>query len=583
MHPLRAFQPGRAALLCALFVCAFFFQTSILKAQGNFTNTDAGTEFLLVFMANESSGYDPSSTRYQDIYLISAGDTATVTLTCKAFPGFKKIISLAANGSSTYRISTDPVIGYPAHDAIIESSEVVDPTVFKVVSTSPIICYGHNNKNLTGDAFLALPKSIATTDYLVMSYGNSSQLPGLEMPSEFCVASFDDEDTVTITPTGVTRSGRPAGQLLKFVLNSGEAVQIQTDPLTSNLDLTGSRIVSSKSTVVYGGHARTEVPSGFRFNQSVSRNHIAEQIPPLQLWGKLFIAKNTGRTDGDVVRIVSGTDNTVIKINGNVWGKPLRISEFRDTLIPFSAIAVDNTIAIETSSPTLVGLIGHSAPDAGEIGDAFLAMISPLERSFNDFRYFIPTDPNFLADEQFVVIVTEISGVGKISKDGVTIPALAFTEIPTPLGGKHYAITTLNQSRGVFDIVSENLPELGMTVLVYGFGSANAYGYTAGGFSRPAKNTVTKSVSNFPVLENFPNPAIANTTIRFNMPNAAFASVKIYDALGRVVRVVSQSVMSEGEHSLNVNTFGLAAGSYTIELLAPEIGVSEHSSMIVME
>jgi hypothetical protein len=81
-------------------------------------------------------------------------------------------------------------------------------------------------------------------------------------------------------------------------------------------------------------------------------------------------------------------------------------------------------------------------------------------------------------------------------------------------------------------------------------------------------------------LSNYPNPSFGKTTVSFTMPSQAFATIKIYDALGRLIRTVSQGVTGEGLHSVEVS--GLAGGSYTIELLAPEIGVSEHREMIVL-
>ena len=573
------------AIICGVIIGILSVLTSITKAQGN---TDAGTEFLLCFMANEAPGYDQTPNRYQDIYVFSAGGTATVTITCKAFPGFKKTISLSANGSATYRVSSDPLIAFPGHDAIIESSEVIDPTVFKVVSTAPILCYGLSNKQYTGDGFLALPRSLPSTEYIVMSYGNSTGIPGQEDPSEFAVAAFEDSTTVTITPSAQTRIGNPPGKPITFMIDSsGKGVQIQSDPSTAGLDLTGSIVKADKPIAVYGGHVRTEVPTGFTYgdngNLRTTRNHLAEQMPPLSTWGKFFVAKNTGRPDGDVIRIVASVDNTTIKINGTLWGKPLMKSRFRDTLIPFSPTEEKNAIAIETSAPVMAGMIGHSSSDAAGLGDPFLAMISPLERSFNDLRYFITDDAvNFDTNQQFLLVVTEQSGKDKISVDGVKIPPAVFTNISTPLGGKQYAAALLRQSPGMHDITSENPPDNGMTAIAYGFGQVNAYGYTAGGLIKPLKNSVTTKTFLQTDLENFPNPALGKTTIRFNLSVRAYASVKIYDALGRVVRVVNQSVMSEGAHEFDMTTSGLAAGSYTIELLAPEIGVSEHRSMIVM-
>jgi len=83
------------------------------------------------------------------------------------------------------------------------------------------------------------------------------------------------------------------------------------------------------------------------------------------------------------------------------------------------------------------------------------------------------------------------------------------------------------------------------------------------------------------VLENYPNPVSGRTTVHFSLPQRASVSVKIFDALGRVVRTVTQSVVNAGDQQYQVK--GLAVGEYTLELLAPELSISEHRKMIVVE
>ena len=96
----------------------------------------------------------------------------------------------------------------------------------------------------------------------------------------------------------------------------------------------------------------------------------------------------------------------------------------------------------------------------------------------------------------------------------------------------------------------------------------------ASGADAPA--AVTYPVS----LENFPNPVLEKTTITFSIPMRTYTTVRIYDALGRLVRSCWQTMTSEGSHSCEVS--GLIPGSYRIELSAPEIGVTEYRNMIVM-
>jgi hypothetical protein len=239
------------------------------------------------------------------------------------------------------------------------------------------------------------------------------------------------------------------------------------------LDLTGSIVRSTKPVVVYGGHARAEVPVGFNYNQNgnlfTSRDHLAEAIPPLSTWGKCFIAKNFGRPAGDLMRVVASSDSTIIKINGRVWGSPLNAREARDTIIAQSNIAADNIFAVEASSPVLVGMIAHTAINLGKgDGDPFLAIIPPLDQTYHDFTYFISNDSiDFDTTTQYVVIATEVSGAGAITIDGVAPAQSAYTNVSVLLNGKQYAIATFVQSPGIHRALSPNADENGFTVLAY--------------------------------------------------------------------------------------------------------------------
>jgi hypothetical protein len=659
-------------ILRVLIAWVALFSPSVFKAQ---TVVNSGTDFMIIFMQNESPSYDLSSSQYQEIFLISTGDTATVTITCKSYSLLNRVLYLEANRADTFRVTSDQLINFPTQDGIMNSDEVPDSMVFHVVSTSPILCYGMSSKLFTADCFLALPRSNEASEYRTVNFPNS-MLVSQEKPSEFAVASFDDNDTVIITPAAQTLSGTAKGISSKYILNAGEGVQIQSDPMIPGLDLTGSLVKSSKSIAVYSGHSRVEVPVGFMFpdnSGTTSRDHIADAMPPITSWGKYFVVQGTRRPIGDIIRIISSMNNTVIKVNGMVWGEPLNAGEFRDEVVG------TDPLSIEGSYPILVGLIAHSAESStNRIGDPFLAIIHPLERGSNDYAYFISPDPIFLSDQQFINIVTEQSGKDKIFIDGSPIPASFFTDLPDMMNGRRYSAATIAQSPGAHRLTSQNPPEYGMSVVAFGMGDVVGYGYGVGalppkgiasatplggcpgaiivkniltepvtidsakllylsdertkvniadwvtkdtlaigkekvfffqstysgnisGTARMYYHTPTRSdlasvdflfclstqsdvatrQSTHATLENFPNPVLDKTTIRFSIPASAYTSIRIYDVLGRVVRNVSEGYMNEGSHSFEVTLTGLGAGNYSIQLQATEIGVSEHRQIIV--
>jgi hypothetical protein len=457
--------------------------------------TNEGTEFLLCFMQNELPTYVDINATYQDIYFaaldkVDADDSVQITITCNAIPTFKRIIKLPRRGDTTYHIDKDV-----NQFVLINSNEVVDDMVVKVVSSNPIVCYGMNHKQYTADAFLALPKNVAATDYMVMSYQNSTLLLDGGRQSEFCVAAFEDNTIVDITPTSTTYGGTPPGTKMTFILNSGQCVQIQASDLNVTNDLTGSRVHSDKPVVVYGGHVRAEVPAGFRYNppsDNTSRDHLCETIPPTSTWGNYFICnsfKNPNVTDGDVVRVLASENNTEVKINGVVWGGLLGSGKHRDTLIK-------TPITIETNKPALVGMFAHTTQVSQGLGDPFFAVIPPLDQTYVDFTFFISNN-NVYSGNNYVHIVSEKSGVGNVELDGLKIPAIAFQNVVGTLGGKEYAVATMNVLPGAHRISAPTVPANGVTILAYGFGNVDSYGYTAGSLLQP-KQGIRAEDHNFP-------------------------------------------------------------------------------------
>lgn len=65
----------------------------------------------------------------------------------------------------------------------------------------------------------------------------------------------------------------------------------------------------------------------------------------------------------------------------------------------------------------------------------------------------------------------------------------------------------------------------------------------------------------FELLQNFPNPADANTSISFNTPKAGNAQIEVRDMMGRIV--LSESINADfGINNFNLETTGLSDGIY---------------------
>ncbi len=538
LHRIHSFRGTFATFFCAVvFMCCAILPTHaqqtnnpVLDTQcqcgGGATvtaPTNAGTEFMLCFEENIDGSYD-NTPAYLEVYVASLADTATVTITSRLHPSLNKVFFLQANSSISYKISDDSIQGNPMHDLWIISDEVADNTVVEVQSTAPVVCYGMDYKDKSADAFCALAKESASTDYRVMSYPNS-QTATPYTSSQFAVAAFDDNTTVTITPSAKTLAGNPAGVPFTVVLQQGQCIQVQTNPDIDSLDLTGSIVTTSNPVTVYGGHERTETPMGWISslpkNSSVSRDLLLETMPPTSTWGRSFVLNavvidDKGAVDpnGDLMRVLALNDNTVVTVNGNPW-ITLNHNQFMDSIITGPTL-------VTSSGPILLGEIEHSDYDqhSNGNGDPFLAIIPPVDQTFNHYTFFLAKDDNML--DQSVIISANTACVGDISLDGTPIPRSAFTPVPGTVNGQTFSICNYALIQGSHTISTNFQPEQGFTILAYGVGNVTSYGYTAGSLLVPKRTIMIE----YPPAEMGTN---SNNTLEFH--NTAYQPAYVDTAM----------------------------------------------------
>lgn len=442
--------------------------------------TAEGQEFMLCFMANEQLTMQDS--QYQDIYIASLGRPAKVEIICPVL-GINKTFDLGVFDAMTYRVSNDIA---REQGALIYINETIDSSCIYVRSSEPIICYGMNHKNFTADAFIALPRHTADQHHLIMSYPNSAFTNSFsDRPSEFAVAAWEDNTIVKIKLADVSSS--EASGTIEFTLDQFEAVQIQTESITALRDMTGSVITSDKPVAVYGGHMRAEVPVGYQQPglNSTSRDHLCEQLPPTTRWGTKFVMSSFFRlnenVNPDLLRVLVRDDDTRVMINGTEVAT-LNAGQHFDTLIT-------GPVLVETSNFALVAMLAHTVATLQGTGDPFMAIIPATEQLDNSFSFFISEDPVYT--DQHVLIFSERSGVKNgIFLDGILLPELVFKEIPGSIGGQEFSYADIVLSGGVHRVRTNNPPEKGLTVVAYGWGEVDSYGYTAAARLRPTNGII---------------------------------------------------------------------------------------------
>lgn len=75
-----------------------------------------------------------------------------------------------------------------------------------------------------------------------------------------------------------------------------------------------------------------------------------------------------------------------------------------------------------------------------------------------------------------------------------------------------------------------------------------------------------KLEKNFYLLQNYPNPFNPTTTIKFSILHSQFATLKVYDILGREIKTLINKPMQSGEYEVEFDGSNLSSGVYFYRL-----------------
>jgi hypothetical protein len=64
------------------------------------------------------------------------------------------------------------------------------------------------------------------------------------------------------------------------------------------------------------------------------------------------------------------------------------------------------------------------------------------------------------------------------------------------------------------------------------------------------------------LFQNYPNPFNPSTTIRYSITNSELVRIKVYDILGREVKVLVNEIKQPGTYEVQFDASGLASGIY---------------------
>lgn len=494
---------------CFALICGLAPFTAL--AQKEYPDSK-GKDFWLTFLPNFHNNKfedDPRMRLGDSLYIFVAATeptTGKITYTNRRGQQFVRNFSISNVGQIyTFRVEHSDYEILGLNDSGNESANPENGRIlqhsFHVETDKDVTVYALNQAYTTSDAFLVLPTDAVGEKYLIMSYNSDkTSQTDLPTPSEFAIVATENGTEITINATKDVFAENSS--TINITLNKGDVYLIQANVLGGDwrADLTGSEIIATKPIAVFSGHQRATTPIYFNFGDRKSRDHLVEQMPPIDTWGSsAFLvpypipadAKN-GSTNAatDSYRVLSGYDSTVIKVNDGIVAT-LNRGEFFEA--PLQSAAV-----VKTSRPALVAQFKKTSdisagPPASKLADPFMMLIPPSEQFLNSYRFInaqaiqytltindLGTERIFAEKaykEQYISVVAQNIALPSVRLDNANVPASEFKPIP----GSKFSYATLAVSDGVHTIECDST----IGLYVFGYGAANSYGYIGGMSFRP--------------------------------------------------------------------------------------------------
>lgn len=387
---------------------------------------------------------------------------------------------------------------------------------FRITSDAPIVAYQFNNMvhNYSTDASLLLPTAVLGTLYRNIGWGSGLPFPLGGPYGDYVQRSFitivgtEPNTVVTVNPSWRIVGhdpikDTPAGGTIQYTIGPFDVLNLESDRATGIgecggpshtkppfcTDLTGSIIQANHPIAVFSGVESAGVgpldapkPPDWGENSGCCKQHLEEQLPPLEAIGKKFvISRSPVRSvpgdykEPDVIRFVGAA--AVSEVTTSL---PAPLDHF--TIKPGDIIDTwtDKDITVVGTEPLMVAqyLVAQDYVNGPKKkGDPSFTVFHPIEQARNEYVFLSP--PGWT--ENWVVIATEKSNEVKI--DGVVPNDCVLTSAGT-VDGKEYQSRRCPLPDGVHRLSGKD----GFNIMAYGFGDADAYSFAGGAFVKKIYN-----------------------------------------------------------------------------------------------
>ncbi|MBC8146241.1 MAG: IgGFc-binding protein [bacterium] len=439
----------------------------------------------------------------------------------------------------------------------------ISKRTLRLTFSADVTVHGLNGQRWSSDAFLALPVSALGAEYMVAAYPNTLKagqvVPDLgvsDFPSQFCIVATDDNTLVTIQPTAHINN-RISNEVFTITLQRGEAFIAQAAGGTGT-DLTGTRVSSSKSVAVFGGHQRANVP----YSGAVGRDHLVEQLLPLHRWRTHMIAVSHRQLNWsregrgvDIVRIMASESNTTVSISGfpnrtMSAGEVIEISLTTPRVITATKPVYANEFKCSATDEKFVSVPNDS------IADPFMTTVVPPE--YFDTAYTFRTMGGKNQTRHFLNIIVARDEWRDLRLDGKPLVGNTVGAIE----GTRYEHVDLEIAAGAHRLTGRTP----FGAMAYGYGVYNSYGYPLGMVFDPIPLRVDESTDYSFRLTLSPNPAVDDVHLSLMSTRRFKARVDIVNARGVVVATHPSQSYDAGSSRIRIDCTGFASGVYVARL-----------------
>ncbi|XP_013416786.1 collagen alpha-2(I) chain-like [Lingula anatina] len=257
-----------------------------------------------------------------------------------------------------------------------------------------------------------------------------------------------------------------------------DSLQIQDQ---NQADLTGTHIKASNPVSVFSGNIRTSVGDG------VSRDHLVEQLPPVNSWGKQFIVIPVpGRTRGDVIKIVASVTRTTVTMHnkdGSTTHLLAKAGDFLQHTLPDSQYIT----FISSTEPILLVQIVQSqiSSTTEEVADPSMIYVPALNQYSREYRFGLPEAAAPRRYKHHLLLAIKNNGLeqgillnGRRLADTNLTEALSWSPVPG-LGGQ-YVVTRITMIGEVAQYLRHENSSVKFMALLYGTGDRESYGLPVG-------------------------------------------------------------------------------------------------------